>query len=185
MSVAHDGIQPPATGQIQRRFTLKGVKSLSFPQEAPMRTAIVCLCLLGFAMVTKGQDRPIFIEKSQDKDAPVFIENENTPAIPIQQSPWTALPQTLPTRWEYTRLEGILVPGPNGIGHRSIYRACRAATSDWHCRDFASEPTVSPDLTLREALFTLGQDGWELVAAVPAPAYAQSSLSYLFKRPHP
>ena len=100
----------------------------------------------------------------------------------VALSPLAAQPQAASTRWEYTRLEGIQMPGPDGNGSRFSYRACRAATSDWHCREFAPEPTFSPDMALREALFTLGQDGWELVAAVPPPADAQVGPSYLFKR---
>ena len=37
-----------------------------------MRTALLCLCLLGLTMVVNGQDKPVFVG-AQDKAAPVFI----------------------------------------------------------------------------------------------------------------
>jgi len=87
------------------------------------------------------------------------------------------------TRWEYTRLEGIQQTSSDGNGFRFIYRACQAASGDWHCRSFTPEPTFSADMAFREALFTLGQDGWELVATVSP--HENGEPSYLFKRQRP
>ena len=92
--------------------------------------------------------------------------------------------QPAATRWEYTRLEGIYQPSPDGNGVRFIYRACRATSGDWQCRHFAPEPTFSADMALREALFTLGQDGWELVATVSPTTDGAGGPDYLFKRQH-
>ena len=93
----------------------------------------------------------------------------------------TAQSSPASTRWEYTRLEGIRQP--EGSGWRFVYRACRAAAGDWHCQNFVPEPTYSEDMAFRNALFTLGQDGWELVATVSTSAEALNGPSYLFKRP--
>jgi hypothetical protein len=93
--------------------------------------------------------------------------------------------QPASTRWEYTLLEGIQQPSPDGNGFRFIHRACRAAAGDWQCRNFVSEPAVSADMAFREALFTLGQDGWELVATVSPSENALGGPSYLFKRQLP
>ena len=94
----------------------------------------------------------------------------------------TLTAQSQPVGWEYTRLEGIQQPSPDGKGFRFTYRACRATERDWQCRHFVPEPTYSADMAFREALFTLGQDGWELVATVSPSPGALSGPSYLFKR---
>ena len=43
-----------------------------------MRTAILCLCLLGLTMVVSGQDKPVFIG-APAKGAPVFIDDTPPP----------------------------------------------------------------------------------------------------------
>jgi hypothetical protein len=55
-----------------------------------------------------------------------------------------------------------------------------AGIDAWNCRQFP--PTESSETALRNALATLGNDGWELVAAVAEQPTNSVDLTYLFKR---
>lgn len=90
------------------------------------------------------------------------------------------------TRYEYMRAvayaareQHMDVRAGTTIVERQAYRACRAAESDWSCRDFP--PGNGADSPLRSMLSTLGAEGWELVSAVPEEDN-RFGLTYLFKR---
>jgi hypothetical protein len=88
-------------------------------------------------------------------------------------------------RFEYLRVVEYYTAAPTlplgriGVG-RLAYRACVAASPDWTCRNF--EPTENTDDALRMTLFTLGNDGWELVSAVDDTPERDNGLTYVFKR---
>lgn len=87
------------------------------------------------------------------------------------------------TRFEYVRVTSYPVRVgalPSGMQVRSGFHACVAGTEAWNCRDFP--PTESPDTALRKTLATLGNEGWELVAAVSEQPTNSVDLTYLFKR---
>jgi hypothetical protein len=85
------------------------------------------------------------------------------------------------TRFEYVRVTSYpvrdILPGGQV---RSGFRACIAGTQAWNCREFP--PTESSDSGFRNALATLGNEGWELVAAVVEQPANPVDLTYLFKR---
>ena len=89
------------------------------------------------------------------------------------------------TRIEYVRVTPHALEtrtSPNSIQFRYGYRACVAAAHEWTCREF--QPTESSEAALRTTLATLGNEGWELVAAInedPNRANPRG-LTYLFKR---
>jgi len=70
-------------------------------------------------------------------------------------------------RFEYVRVAPYMarIPvGANAVQERIGYRACVARISEWACQEFPpTEPSTEP---LRNALVSLGNDGWELVSAV-------------------
>ena len=91
-----------------------------------------------------------------------------------------------PTRYEYMRAvayaareQQMDVRVGTTTVERQAYRACRAADSDWSCRDFLSG--TGTDSALRSMLSALGAEGWELVSAVPEENN-RFGLTYLFKR---
>ena len=92
-----------------------------------------------------------------------------------------------PTRYEYMRAVAYAAREQHmdvRVGtttvERQAYRACRAAESDWSCRDFLPG-NGGADSPLRAMLSTLGAEGWELVSAVPEEDN-RFGLTYLFKR---
>ena len=70
--------------------------------------------------------------------------------------------------------------GSRGVVERTAYRACRAAGSEWSCRDYPTPGAA--DAALRTMLATMGNEGWELVSAVDE-GEQYDGLTYLFKRP--
>jgi hypothetical protein len=88
------------------------------------------------------------------------------------------------TRFEYVRVTSYPAQVPSyrgpGVQMGSGYRACVAGTDAWNCRQFP--PTESSDTALRNAIATLGNEGWELVAAVVENPANGADLTYLFKR---
>lgn len=89
-------------------------------------------------------------------------------------------------RIEYLRATPFLVHIPvaaNRVSERIGYRACVAGNTDWACREF-QPPTESSTDALRDALATLGNDGWELVSAIQEDSAWTGihGLTFLFKR---
>jgi len=88
-------------------------------------------------------------------------------------------------RIEYLRATPFLVHIPvaaNRVSERTGYRACVAGNTEWTCREF--QPTESSTDALRNALATLGNDGWELVSAIEEDSAWTGihGLTFLFKR---
>jgi hypothetical protein len=84
-------------------------------------------------------------------------------------------------RFEYVRVTSYTVRDTLPGGQvRSGFRACIASTQAWNCREFP--PMESSDSGFRNALATLGNEGWELVAVVVEQPTNPVDLTYLFKR---
>ena len=71
-----------------------------------------------------------------------------------------------PMRFEYLRVTPFqsVTKTPGHVIYRwAGYSACMAASAEWTCRQFEGDGI---NAALRDALATLGQEGWELVSAV-------------------
>ena len=90
--------------------------------------------------------------------------------------------KTSAARFQYLRLTpGVPQPGPLDTRPQHGYQACEAKPKAWSCRTFKA---AHPDDGLRDAMTTLGAEGWELVSAVDEAEHLSypKGLTYLFKR---
>ena len=104
--------------------------------------------------------------------------------VPAQAQVSVALPPVV-GGFEYLRVVPYDVSDLTaGYGRRFAgYRACVAGTADWTCRDFQPPLNDSSNPALRLMLATLGNEGWEVVTAVPISEGALAgAMTYLFKR---
>lgn len=90
--------------------------------------------------------------------------------------------QSQTPQWEYLTLSPGSYAEPGMSRRRFGYGACQAAGSRWNCRRFEpKEQGMGTTDPLNEALFTLGQERWELMAVFD-PKDERNRMAYVFKR---
>ena len=76
------------------------------------------------------------------------------------------------------------LPAADGQLQPAGYKACEATAVEWKCRQFPSRDEKPSDDGLRQAMTTLGLEGWEMVAVFDDTGNLSypKGQTYVFKR---